>query len=60
MKAKETLDELAVLVAPHAKVVRDGEVVELRADEVVPGDVVQVEPGRPAGRRRRGDRLARD
>jgi cation-transporting ATPase E len=44
-KAKETLDEIAVLVAPHAKVVRDGEVVELTADEVVPGDVVQVGPG---------------
>ena len=44
-KAKETLDEIAVLVAPHAKVVRDGEVVELLADEVVPGDVVAVGPG---------------
>jgi P-type E1-E2 ATPase len=44
-KAKETLDEIAVLVAPHAKVVRDGEVVELLANEVVPGDVVQVSPG---------------
>jgi len=44
-KAKETLDEIAVLVAPHARVVRDGAVVELTADEVVPGDVVQVGPG---------------
>ncbi len=44
-KAKETLDELAVLVAPRAKAVRDGAVVELRADEVVPGDVIRVEPG---------------
>jgi cation-transporting P-type ATPase E len=44
-KAKETLDEIAVLVAPHAKVVRDGEVVELTADEVVPGDVIRVAPG---------------
>jgi cation-transporting ATPase E len=44
-KAKETLDEIAVLVAPHAKVVRDGEIVELTANEVVPGDVVQVGPG---------------
>ena len=58
LKAKETLDELAVLVAPHAKVVRDGEVVELLATEVVPGDVVAGRPRRPAGRRRRGDRLA--
>ena len=45
LKAKATLDELAVLVAPHAKVVRDGETIELLATEVVPGDVVHVEPG---------------
>ncbi len=45
LKAKATLDELAVLVAPRAKVVRDGAVVELGADEIVPGDVVRVEPG---------------
>jgi magnesium-transporting ATPase (P-type) len=44
-KAKETLDEIAVLVAPHAKVVRDGEVLELTANEVVPGDVIRVSPG---------------
>ncbi len=45
LKAKRTLDELAVLVAPQAKVVRDGGVQSLRAEEVVPGDVVRVEPG---------------
>ncbi|MGA8746972.1 MAG: HAD-IC family P-type ATPase [Solirubrobacterales bacterium] len=45
LKAKATLDELAVLVAPHAKVLRDGETVELGATEVVPGDVVHIEPG---------------
>ena len=45
LKAKETLDNLALLVAPRAKVVRDGRLAELRADEVVPGDVVRVEPG---------------
>jgi cation-transporting P-type ATPase E len=45
LKAKEVLDQLAVLVAPKAKVVRDGAVQELRAEEVVPGDVVRVEPG---------------
>jgi len=44
-KAKETLDEIAVLVAPHARVVRDGEVLELIADEVVPGDLVEIGPG---------------
>ncbi|HET7454636.1 MAG TPA: HAD-IC family P-type ATPase [Solirubrobacterales bacterium] len=45
LKAKKTLDELAVLVAPRAEVVRDGAAVELLATEVVPGDVVQVGPG---------------
>jgi cation-transporting P-type ATPase E len=45
LKAKRTLDELAILVAPQAKVLRDGQVVALRADEVVPGDVIAVEPG---------------
>jgi cation-transporting P-type ATPase E len=45
LKAKRTLDELAVLVAPHAKVVRDGATVSLLAEELVPGDVVRVEPG---------------
>jgi cation-transporting ATPase E len=44
-KAKETLDEIAVLVAPHARVVRDGAEVELIANEVVPGDLIAVGPG---------------
>ncbi len=45
LNAKKTLDELAVLVAPHAKAIRDGEEVSLLAEEVVPGDVVAIEPG---------------
>jgi cation-transporting P-type ATPase E len=45
LKAKATLDELAVLVAPHARVVRDGATMELLATEVVPGDLVEVGPG---------------
>jgi len=45
MKAKETLDRLAVLVAPRAAVVRDGEEVDLLADEVVPGDLIRLVPG---------------
>jgi cation-transporting P-type ATPase E len=44
-KAKETLDEIAVLVAPHARVLRDGAEEKLTAAEVVPGDVVHVGPG---------------
>jgi cation-transporting P-type ATPase E len=45
LKAKETLDQLALLVAPRARAVRDGLEVELRGDQVVPGDLVRVEPG---------------
>ncbi|MFN8141336.1 MAG: cation-translocating P-type ATPase [Solirubrobacterales bacterium] len=45
MKAKETLDRLAILVAPRAEVIRDGQPLELLADEVVPGDLVRISPG---------------
>ncbi|MET0305117.1 MAG: HAD-IC family P-type ATPase [Solirubrobacterales bacterium] len=45
LNAKKTLDELAVLVAPHAKALRDGEPVSLLAEEIVPGDVIAIEPG---------------
>ncbi len=45
LNAKETLDKLALLVAPKAKVIRDGAILEVTGDEVVPGDVVRVEPG---------------
>src|SRR5687767_9476279 len=45
LNAKRTLEELAVLVEPRAKVVRERELVELRSDEVVPGDWIRIEPG---------------
>jgi cation-transporting ATPase E len=45
LKAKETLDDLALLVAPRAEVIRDGVLVDLGAAEIVPGDIVRVEPG---------------
>jgi cation-transporting P-type ATPase E len=45
LKAKETLESLALLVAPKAKAIRDGRIVELGADEVVPGDWIRIEPG---------------
>jgi cation-transporting ATPase E len=45
LKAKETLDSLALLVAPRAKAIRDGAVSEVLADEVVPGDYIRLEPG---------------
>jgi cation-transporting ATPase E len=45
LNAKKTLDELAVLVAPHATVIRDDAAVSLLAEEIVPGDVIAIEPG---------------
>jgi cation-transporting P-type ATPase E len=45
LKAKRTLDELAVLVAPHARALRDGAEASLPAEEIVPGDVIAVGPG---------------
>jgi cation-transporting P-type ATPase E len=45
LKAKQVLENLALLVAPKAKAIRDGELSELLADEIVPGDVIRLEPG---------------
>ncbi|MBS1860731.1 MAG: HAD-IC family P-type ATPase [Actinobacteria bacterium] len=45
LKAKKTLDEVAVLVAPRARAIRDGETVEVLGEEIVPGDVVAIGPG---------------
>jgi cation-transporting ATPase E len=45
LRAKDVLDNLALLVAPRAGVIRDGELVELLAEEVVPGDTIRIEPG---------------
>jgi len=44
-RAKRTLDRLALLVAPRARVRRDGEFREILSDEVIPGDLVRLEPG---------------
>ncbi len=44
-RAKRTLDRLALLVAPRARVWRDGELTTLGVDEVVAGDVIRMEPG---------------
>jgi cation-transporting P-type ATPase E len=45
LRAKRKLDELAALVAPHATVVRDGEARSVGVDEVIEGDLLQVEAG---------------
>ena len=45
IRTKRTLDRLAVLAAPHVRVRRDGEVVELTDDDLVVDDVVELGPG---------------
>ena len=45
LRAKRTLDRLAVLTAPKARVVRDGEPDEIAVNEVVPDDVLELRPG---------------
>ena len=45
LRAKRTLDRLAVVNAPHARVVRDGQVVSLPMSDVVLDDVLEIGPG---------------
>src|SRR2546425_2579247 len=45
LRAKRTLDRLAVLTAPRARVVRAGEVGEIAVDQVVLDDVLELRPG---------------
>ena len=45
LRAKRTLDSLAVLTSPHARLVRDGEVREAPVSEVVLDDVLELQPG---------------
>ncbi len=45
VRAKQTLDRIALLTRPTAKVVRDGEVREVGPEELVVGDLVAVEAG---------------
>ncbi|MGE0000380.1 MAG: HAD-IC family P-type ATPase, partial [Ilumatobacteraceae bacterium] len=45
LRAKKVLDSLSVINAPHAKVVRDGEVRELQVHELVLDDVVELRIG---------------
>ena len=44
-RAKQALDRLAALVAPHATVVRDGRPRQVGVEEVVDGDLIRVESG---------------
>ena len=45
IRAKRTLDRLAVLAAPHVRVRRDGETLEITDDELVVDDLVELGPG---------------
>jgi cation-transporting ATPase E len=45
VRAKRTLDRLALLVAPTATVIRDGRDAEMTPDELVEGDLVALGPG---------------
>ncbi|MEW6059667.1 MAG: HAD-IC family P-type ATPase [Actinomycetota bacterium] len=45
LRAKRTLDKLAVLTAPKARIVRSGVVLELPVSSVVMDDVLELQPG---------------
>ncbi|HMR49531.1 MAG TPA: cation-transporting P-type ATPase [Arachnia sp.] len=45
LKARASVDALAKMQVPQAKVLRDGRSVQLAATELVPGDIVSVEAG---------------
>jgi len=45
LKAKRTLDRLAVLAAPRVSVVRDGKVKKIAASDVVIQEVLEIAPG---------------
>lgn len=44
-RAEASLASLSQLTAPRTTVLRDGELITIRAEELVPGDVVQLESG---------------
>ncbi|MCH7668214.1 MAG: HAD-IC family P-type ATPase [Acidobacteria bacterium] len=45
IRAKRTLDELTVLAAPSATVIRDGVTIELAVEEIVLHDLVRIKTG---------------
>ena len=45
LRAKRTLDRLAVLTAARARVVRDGTATEIRIEEIVRDDLIILRPG---------------
>ena len=45
VRAKKALDRLAVINAPHARVIRDGRSVEIAPEDVVVDDLLDLRPG---------------
>ncbi len=45
VRAKRTLDRMALLVAPHARAIRSGDEREIASDELVEGDLVALRAG---------------
>ena len=45
IRAKQALDQIALLNVPTARVVRNGTQVELRPEDLVIGDLIKIEPG---------------
>ncbi|ULQ59522.1 cation-translocating P-type ATPase [Brucepastera parasyntrophica] len=44
-KAEKAIEALQKMSAPHTRVKRDGAVIEIKSEEVVPGDIVLLEAG---------------
>lgn len=45
-KAEKALESLKALSAPHALVKRNGEIVEISSEDIVPGDIIIIDAGR--------------
>lgn len=44
-KAEKSLESLKAMSAPSAKVLRDGQRLEIPSDQIVPGDIIELEAG---------------
>ena len=44
-KAESALEALKNMNKPYSKVIRDGELMQVKSADIVPGDVVQLEAG---------------
>ena len=44
-KAEKSLESLKAMSAPSAKVLRDGQRLEISSDQIVPGDIIELEAG---------------